>query len=361
MAQTLPRRRKVISRRGGALSFLAIATIAAAYTALPPLTGVAGRLSSACAAWITLAGALEALSALGFVLVFKLIFGARLGWRQGLGAGLRALGATTLLPAGTVVGPAVGARSSRGCRVPLTRLTRSTVAFAVITVLPSIVVAGVLGLVLGLGILHGPHDALRTLTPAGLALVAIAGVWATGRRSASKPRSSASGRGGGKNRFLAALTGLSDGISEARRTLIARNWKLLGALGYYAFDNAVLWAAFHAYGRTPPISVVVMGYLVGSLGSALPIPAGLGAVEGGLITALVLYGAPAAPAVGAVLLYRGVSLLLPLSLGGSAWALLAAADLRPLFHRGLSWLRVLRGSLPITGSTHDRQVRSARV
>lgn len=232
MAPTLPRRRKIVSRRGGALSFLAIATIAAAYTALPPLTGIAGRLSSACATWITLAGALEALSALGFVLVFKLSFGARLGWRQGLGAGLRALGATTLLPAGNVVGPAVGARSSRECRVPLTRLTRSTVAFAVITILPSIVVAGVLGLVLGLGILDGPHDALRTLTPAGLALVAIAGVWAIGRRSASKPRSSATGASGGKNRFLAALMVLSDGISEARWTLIARNWKPLGALDY---------------------------------------------------------------------------------------------------------------------------------
>lgn len=53
MAPTLPRRRKIVSRRGGALSFLAIATIAAAYTALPPLTGIAGRLSSACATWIT--------------------------------------------------------------------------------------------------------------------------------------------------------------------------------------------------------------------------------------------------------------------------------------------------------------------
>ena len=55
--------------------------------------------------------------------------------------------------------------------------------------------------------------------------------------------------GGGKNRFLAALTVLSDGISEAAGRFIARNWKLLGALGYYAFDNAALWAAFHAYGR----------------------------------------------------------------------------------------------------------------
>jgi hypothetical protein len=26
------------------------------------------------------------------------------------------------------------------------------------------------------------------------------------------------------------------------------DWKLLGALGYYAFDNAVLWASFRPLG-----------------------------------------------------------------------------------------------------------------
>jgi hypothetical protein len=59
----------------------------------------------------------------------------------------------------------------------------------------------------------------------------------------------------------------------------------------------------------------VMGYLVGSLAGALPIPAGLGVLEGGLIGALVLYGAPAAPAAAAVLLYRGISLSVPIALG----------------------------------------------
>ena len=58
-----------------------------------------------------------------------------------------------------------------------------------------------------------------------------------------------------------------------------------------------------------------MGYLVGSLAGALPIPAGLGVLEGGLIGALVLYGAPAAPAAAAVLLYRGISLSVPIALG----------------------------------------------
>ena len=41
-------------------------------------------------------------------------------------------------------------------------------------------------------------------------------------------------------------------------------------LAYYAFDNAVLWAAFHAYGHTPPVSIIIMGYLIGSLTGALP-------------------------------------------------------------------------------------------
>src|SRR5689334_1461496 len=174
---------EVIKRRGVALSLIAVATIAAAYTAVPRVATITGRLISACAAWITLAGALETLSAVGFVLVFKLLFGARLGWRQTFGAGLRALGASTLLPAGPVVGPAMGARSARDGQLPPTELARSTIAFAVITVLPSIVVVGALGLLLWLGILDGPRDVLRTLLPAGLALVAIAGVCVIGRRS----------------------------------------------------------------------------------------------------------------------------------------------------------------------------------
>jgi uncharacterized protein (TIRG00374 family) len=81
----------------------------------------------------------------------------------------------------------------------------------------------------------------------------------------------------------------------------------------------VLWAAFQAFGRPPAISVIVMGYLVGSLAGALPLPGGLGAVDGGLIGALVLYGAPAPGAAAAVLLYRGLSLALPIALGAVGW------------------------------------------
>ena len=94
---------------------------------------------------------------------------------------------------------------------------------------------------------------------------------------------------------------------------------VLGAIGYWAFDNAVLWATFHAIGVSPPLTVVLMAYLIGQLGNLVPIPGGIGGVEGGLIGTLVLYGVPAVSATAAVLLYRVLELWIPAALGTIAF------------------------------------------
>src|SRR6202035_697772 len=118
------------------------------------------------------------------------------------------------------------------------------------------------------------------------------------------------------------------GVIEARRLLRGRTWSLLGALAYYAFDNAVLWATFKAFGHTdPPIATLVMAYLIGSAAGSLPVPAGIGVVEGGMIGSFVLYGAPATCAGLAVLAYRAVSSGLPLALGGGGFAHVLSAGL----------------------------------
>jgi uncharacterized protein (TIRG00374 family) len=110
------------------------------------------------------------------------------------------------------------------------------------------------------------------------------------------------------------------GIAEALRILSVRDRQvLLGALGYWAFDNAVLWATFHAVGASPEISIVLMGYLIGQLGGLLPIPGGLGGIDGGLLGTLVLYGTPVAPTAAAVLAYRLVLFWLPLVVGAIAF------------------------------------------
>jgi uncharacterized membrane protein YbhN (UPF0104 family) len=310
--------------------WIAIPVLGIAFLAAAPLFDVPRKGLVGCTAWIALAVALEALSVVGFILVFKLIFGRGVSARRVVGSALRALGASSLLPGGVVVGPALGGRSAGGENGHLPALTRATVAFTVITLLPGVVVVGALGTALWLRVLPGPHDALRTLPAAGFTVAVVTALAIRGRARAPHSQGSETDthRRAIPRNVATCLRAAREGVPDARDLLLARNWKLLGALGYYAFDNAALWAAFHAYGATPSLTVIVMGYLVGSLGSAVPVPAGLGAVEGGLIGALVLYGAPAGPAVGAVLLYRGVSLMLPVGLGASAWALIPVALLR---------------------------------
>jgi uncharacterized protein (TIRG00374 family) len=95
---------------------------------------------------------------------------------------------------------------------------------------------------------------------------------------------------------------------------------LAGSAGYWAFDNAVLWATFHAFGISLPITIVLMGYLIGQLGGLLPIPGGIGGIDGGLIGTLIVYGAPAAGTAAAVLAYRVILFWLPLVVGGIAFA-----------------------------------------
>jgi uncharacterized membrane protein YbhN (UPF0104 family) len=298
-----------------------LAAIAGALVAIPSLARIPARSFVGCAAWIALAVLLELLAMLGFAAVFTLVFGGRSGWRQDLAAGLRALGASAVLPAGGLLGPMIAAGPTpAGNRRSIATLTRSAVAFAIITNVPGLLVLAVLGLSLWLGWPAGPHDAVQTLPAAGVALTLLVGGLLL-RGSQSSPRADSRRRLGPQGRLSAGVGLARDGLGEAGRLLSAGNWKLSGALGYYVFDNAVLWAAFHAHGWSPPVSVLVMGYVVGSLGSAVPLPGGIGAVEGGLIGALVLYGAPAAPAASAVLLYRGVSALMPGAFGACAWAL----------------------------------------
>jgi uncharacterized membrane protein YbhN (UPF0104 family) len=91
---------------------------------------------------------------------------------------------------------------------------------------------------------------------------------------------------------------------------------LAGAAGYMLFDVAMLGVAFAAFGEpSPPAGVLLMAYLIGQLGGLIPLPGGLGGVDGGLIGTLVLYGAGATAAATAVLAYRAVVLLLPVALG----------------------------------------------
>jgi uncharacterized protein (TIRG00374 family) len=73
----------------------------------------------------------------------------------------------------------------------------------------------------------------------------------------------------------------------------------------------------------------LLGYLIGQLGGLLPIPGGIGGIDGGLIGTLVVYGAPASTATAAVLAYRLILFWVPLLLGAVAFVGLRRAMARP--------------------------------
>jgi uncharacterized membrane protein YbhN (UPF0104 family) len=80
-----------------------------------------------------------------------------------------------------------------------------------------------------------------------------------------------------------------------------------------------LSACVAAFGRSVPIAKIGFVYLTGSaLGSIIPTPGGLGAVEAALTAGLTAAGVPGAVAVSAVLLFRLLTFWLPVPLGWAA-------------------------------------------
>ena len=103
---------------------------------------------------------------------------------------------------------------------------------------------------------------------------------------------------------------------EGRRTRA-----LTAAAGNRMFDFAALVAALTALGAHARPSQVMMVYAVAQALALIPLtPGGLGFVESGMTTLLVLIGVTADQAVVGTLLYRLIAFWLPIPLGALAWA-----------------------------------------
>jgi uncharacterized membrane protein YbhN (UPF0104 family) len=303
-----------LRRRAAAVAgVLAVAGLVAAFA--PGLGELRGRLAEARPGWLALAVVLELLSCLSYVLMFRPIFCPRMSRRTSYELSMSELAVGSLVPASGAAGLAFGAWALRKGGMPAEDIARRTVAFFVLKSAANFVAVAVIGTAMWLGL--GPDvSPLLTIVPALLALLAIGAVPLIPVLAARLPASPH-----GWRRWLAlAGDALGDGVREAGRILRRRDLRVIaGSLGYWAFDNAVLWACFHAFGESPPITLVLMGYLLGQLGGLLPIPGGIGGIDGGLFGALVVYGLPAAATAAAILAYRVILFWLPLLLGGAAF------------------------------------------
>jgi uncharacterized membrane protein YbhN (UPF0104 family) len=287
----------------------------------PGLSQVRHQLTDARPGWVALAIVLEALSCVSYVLLFRPIFCRHFPWRTSWEIGLAELGAGSVIPASGAGGLALGAWVLREGGMPPEQIARRSVAFFLIKSSVNFVAVAVLGIVMAVGLV-GPHQSLwLTALPAAGALIVIGVVLVVPRLGVGSAPTGDPGRF--RRGMWHARKALVGGTAEAVQIVRSRNVLVItGAVGYWAWDNATLWATFHAFGYSPPLTVILMGYLIGQLGGLLPIPGGLGGIDGGLIGTLIVYGTPAAVTAAAVLTYRVILFWLPLIAGGVAFTLL---------------------------------------
>jgi uncharacterized protein (TIRG00374 family) len=324
-AEFEPRR---LARR--TLQIIAVLVVVGLVLLLAPGLGeVRHLLKEAQPEWVALAVAFEALSCASYVLMFRAIFCPNMPWRTSWEIGLAELGAGSIVPASGAAGLALGAWILREGGMPARQIASRSVAFFLIKSSVNFIAVALLGLLLALGVLGPDLSPWLTVAPAAGALLVIVAVLVVPRLGVAGPVPPEATRV--QKAMREVRNALVGGTREAVQILRSRNVLVItGAVGYWAWDNAVLWAAFHAFGYSPPITVILMGYLIGQLGGLLPLPGGLGGIDGGLIGTLIVYGVPAAPVAAAVLVYRAILFWLPLIVGGAAFiSLRRALNRRP--------------------------------
>jgi uncharacterized protein (TIRG00374 family) len=300
-----------------------VVTLVGLYFLVPKLAGLNqtwGQLKHGDALFLVIGGVLELTSIAGYALLFRMVFGRgmpRIDWRASLEIPLAGIAAIRLLSAAGAGGVAVTVWALRRAGMEPSVIACRLVASYVIQYslyLGSMVACG---LGLWFGVFPGGGGVGLTVIPALLSAVAIVLVASMAfvpqdfeRRLAKLAQRS--GRVGRlAARFATAPATVGEGVRTAIGIVRSRPLAVVGAALYWGFDIAVLGLCFRAFGEVLPVAVLVMGYFVGTLGSLLPLPGGLGGVEGGMIGAFAVFGVPGGRAVVGVLAYRAISFWLP--------------------------------------------------
>jgi len=306
-----------------------VVLIAAIYILLPKIIGLEdaiARLEDGEWQWIAL-GVLFNVGAFGaYVALFRGVIGEHAGdldWRESYQITMAGLAATRLLSAGGAGGIVLTYWALRKAGMERSESARRMVAFLVL--LYSVYLAAVIifGVLLRAGVLPGGSQLSVTLIPAaiagGTALLILLIALIPGDLQRRLERRTGDGRGARLAQKLATVPAtLATGTRGAIEVLRAprKGWVALGgAIGFWASNVAILWASFKAFGVSVPIGVVIQGFFVGMAANLLPAPAGVGAVDGGLIGAFVIFGFPASDVLAAVLIYRLIAFWLPVPPG----------------------------------------------
>ncbi len=306
---------------------IALLALTAIYFLFPQIAGVGDdpgteRLRTASPVWIAVAVALVLAMFASYVALFKGVVGQelKLRWRESYEITMAGLAATRLFSAGGAGGIVLTYWALRKAGMAAKDAASRMVAFNVLLYAVYMLTLLINGILMSSGVFDVDAPSAMTIVPAAVAggLIAIFLFFTLLPGDLEERFSKVSQErlwGRTLRRISTVPSTLAVGTREAL-TFVARpsqgSLAIVGAIGFWATQILILWAAFKAFHVDVSFAIVVQGFFVGMLANLLPLPGGVGGVDAGMVGAFVLFGLPASSVFPAVLVYRLIAFWLPM-------------------------------------------------
>jgi putative heme transporter len=323
-------RRKIVS---GIL--LVLLLVVAIYVLFPKIVGADEAVSNLDEAkwyWIVVAIGFNVLAFAAYVALFRGILGGthddevhrRLDLRASYQITMAGLAATRIFSAAGAGGIVLTYWALRKAGMPRRRAACRMVAFLVLTYFVYLAALVIFGVLLRTGVLPGRAPLAGTVVPAAVSAGLIILFCLIALIPQDFERRIQHYAGGYRRvRYLQRIAKGPATLATGTRTAIAfvrhpqRGLLAVGgAVGFWAANIGVLWAAFEAFGGHVPFAVLVQGFFLGMAANLIPSPAGgVGAVDAGMIGAFSIFGIDDSVVFPAVLTYRVIAFWLPIPPG----------------------------------------------
>jgi uncharacterized protein (TIRG00374 family) len=313
------------------------------YFLFPKVVGLGNaldRLDDADPLWIGIAIGFNVVAYATYIALFKAVVGGdalRLTWGETYEINMAGVAATLLFSAGGAGGIALTYWALRKAGMRRRDVGRRMVAFVSLHYIFYPLALIVFGILLRTGVMSGKSSVELTIIPAAVAgALLIIGVLVTLIPPDTERRLVRFAHTERSRHLLESLGKVPATLGEGFRFALGLfthpskgGLAVIGAAGFWAASIGVLWASFHAFGVHVPLAVVVQGFFLGMVANLFPLaPAGVGAVDAGMIGAFVLFGIPEETVFPAVLIFRLVSFWMPIPPG-----IFAFFQLRHTVHR----------------------------
>lgn len=344
-------------------ALVVLALFAGIYVLIPNIIGLEDALEKMKEGrweWFAAAGGCSVLAYFAYVAQFRGVVGrnvVKLDWRESYQITMAGLAAARIVSAGGAGGVILSYWALRKAGMQRAEAARRMIVFLTLMYSTYIIAVVVFGVLLRTGVLPGSAPVSMTIVPAAIAGVLLGAIALLALVPADLQRR-LRGRAGGRFGDTAVklskvpetiALGVRDAVDYLRRPRKG-GLAVFGAVAFWASNIGILWCSFMAFGVAVPFGVIVMGFFVGMVANLAPDPAGVGAVDGGLIGAFLIFGEPAATVIAAVLVYRLIAFWMPLPPG-----IVAFFQLRRTVKRWDAEGRATESEDGVEGTTADRR------